>query len=222
MSKDEKERKVHTLKSLAVKITVLSILLILIAVLVNLGIVIGNAQSSIYDLNENYIMSITENLAAVVDGMNENSTSDDYSNALAHAGMKDIESSYAYLVDGDGMMLYHSNASKIGKPVENEVVKGVVAKLQSGTVPANEVVKYQFDGKTKYAAYCIVSNNRIVVVTADWDEVNEPLTKMVSSSLISGLVSLLLLIIISLIIYTFIIVLCYTKQFNQFIFGHGF
>ena len=113
MSKDEKERKVHTLKSLAVKITVLSTLLILIAVLVNLGIVIGNAQSSIYDLNENYIMSITENLAAVVDGMNENSTSDDYSNALAHAGMKDIESSYAYLVDGDGMMLYHSNASKI-------------------------------------------------------------------------------------------------------------
>ena len=56
MSKDEKERKVHTLKSLAVKITVLSILLILIAVLVNLGIVIGNAQSSIYDLNENYII----------------------------------------------------------------------------------------------------------------------------------------------------------------------
>ena len=205
MSKDKKEKKVHTLKSLAVKITVLSTLLILIAVLVNLGIVIGNAQSSIYDLNENYIMSITENLAAVVDGMNENSTSDDYSNALAHAGMKDIESSYAYLVDGDGMMLYHSNASKIGKPVENEVVKGVVAKLQSGTVPANEVVKYQFDGKTKYAAYCIVSNNRIVVVTADWDEVNEPLTRMVSSSLISGLVSLLLLIIVSLIIYTFII-----------------
>lgn len=43
--------------------------------------------------------------------------------------MEGIDSSYAYLVDTDGTMLYHPTAEKIGQPVENAVVLGVVAEL---------------------------------------------------------------------------------------------
>ena len=46
--------------------------------------------------------------------------------------MKGYDSSYAYLVAKDGVMLYHPTADKIGQPVENAVVKGVVADLQAG------------------------------------------------------------------------------------------
>ena len=44
--------------------------------------------------------------------------------------MEGVPSAYGYLVDSDGTMLYHPTADKIGKAVENEVVKGVVSQLQ--------------------------------------------------------------------------------------------
>ena len=80
--------------------------------------------------------------------------------------MEGIDSSYAYLVDTDGTMLYHPTAEKIGQPVENAVVLGVVAELAKGQVPVNETVTYDFKGVTKYAAYAITANRQIVVVTA--------------------------------------------------------
>jgi hypothetical protein len=51
-------------------------------------------------------------------------------NELKGAGVEGITSSYAYIVDKDGTMLYHPTADKIGKPVENSVVKGLVREVQ--------------------------------------------------------------------------------------------
>ena len=45
-------------------------------------------------------------------------------------------------------MLYHPTADKIGKPVENSVVKGVISKLKSENRPQPEVVQYNFNGET--------------------------------------------------------------------------
>ena len=93
--------------------------------------------------------------------------------------MDGISSAYGYLVDSDGTMLYHPTADKIGKPVENEVVKGVVSQLQSGNVPQNAVVTYDFNGTVKYAAYALTSDHKIVVMSADKGEIMEPITNMV-------------------------------------------
>ena len=41
---------------------------------------------------------------------------------LAGVQVEGVESSYIYVVSGDGTMLYHPTADKIGKPVENKVV----------------------------------------------------------------------------------------------------
>ena len=60
--------------------------------------------------------------------------------------MEGVSSAYGYLVDSDGTMLYHPTADKIGKSVENEVVKGVVSQLQSGNIPQDAVVTYNFNG----------------------------------------------------------------------------
>ena len=37
--------------------------------------------------------------------------------------LEGVDSSYMYLVDKDGNMMYHPTPEKIGQPVENEVVK---------------------------------------------------------------------------------------------------
>ena len=69
--------------------------------------------------------------------------------------VKDMESSYAYVVAGNGTMLYHPTTDKIGKPVENVVVKNLVAQIQKDQIPKSDIVTYDFHGETKYAGYYV-------------------------------------------------------------------
>ncbi len=83
-----------------------------------------------------------------------------------------LDSSYIYFVDSKGIMLYHPDPEKIGNPVENAAVKGVVAELEAGNHPPVECVTYKYKGANKYAAYYVGDKERyIAVVTADENEV---------------------------------------------------
>ena len=127
-----------------------------------------------------------------------------YETALADISMEGIDSSYAYLVDTDGTMLYHPTADKIGQPVENAVVLGAVAELAKGQVPANETVTYDFKGVTKYAAYAITADRQIVVVTADEDEIMKPLNQMVNKIILLSFGILAAAIILAYVVSQFI------------------
>lgn len=96
-----------------------------------------------------------------------------------------ISSSYCYIVKSDGTMVYHPTKEKIGKHVENEVIKDVVIKLQSGQNVSSEVVEYDYKGTRKYAAYYIgAQKDFILVITADEDEVLSSSNKIIISILI--------------------------------------
>ena len=91
--------------------------------------------------------------------------------SMSEVGLKGVESSYAYVVSPDGTMLYHPTPEKIGEPVENEVVKGVVADIEAGKKVKNGVVEYEFKGALKYAAvYVDEDSSFILVVSCDEDE----------------------------------------------------
>ena len=90
---------------------------------------------------------------------------------LKDATVTSIEGSYTYLVSSDGTMLYHPDQSKVGNPVENAVVTGLVAEIQAGNIPEDAFTEYEYKGAMKYAAYNILSDNSILVVTADEDVV---------------------------------------------------
>lgn len=82
------------------------------------------------------------------------------------------DSAYIYFVDPKGTMLYHPDADKIGNPVENAAVKGLVEQLEAGKTPTPDCITYEYKGKTKYAAYYIGKDNTyIAVLTADEDDV---------------------------------------------------
>ncbi len=83
-----------------------------------------------------------------------------------------LATAYTYFVDKEGVMIHHPDESKIGNPVENEVVKGLVAKMQAGEHPAPACVEYKYKGAMKYAAYYVgVNENYIAVLTADESDV---------------------------------------------------
>ncbi len=98
---------------------------------------------------------------------------------LAGIGIEGLESSYIYVVDAHGTMLYHPTAEKIGQPVENEVVKGIVSDIEAGKKTENGVVTYLYKGVTKHAAtYVDEGQNFVLIVTADEDEALENFSKI--------------------------------------------
>ena len=84
----------------------------------------------------------------------------------------DLSSAYIYYVDNHGTMLHHPNPEKIGQPVENEAVKGLVALLEKGEHPEPDILEYLYKGKIKYAGFYVGEHEHyIAVLTADEDEV---------------------------------------------------
>lgn len=107
------------------------------------------------------------------------------------------ETGYAYMVSKDGTMLVHPTKSKIGKPVENSVVKGIVKELSSGIQVNGGVAEYLYKGEKKIMGYSIVpETNWILAVAADLGEMNKPVSTMIKYIIIAMLFSVLLSILI--------------------------
>ena len=111
--------------------------------------------------------------------------------------VQDMKSSYAYVVSKDGTMLFHPNAEKIGKPVENAVVKEVVGKISKGEIPESAVATYEFKGETKYAGYYVGPHAEyILVVSTDEKDalaaVNTTIKTMVGVSVVCEIICLLI------------------------------
>ena len=97
--------------------------------------------------------------------------------------IKGAASSYAYITDAQGIMLYHPTADKIGQSVENEVVKGLVGEISQGRIPEPAIITYNFKGVEKYASYYVGGNgNYILVITADESEIFSKVNMMVRRS----------------------------------------
>jgi methyl-accepting chemotaxis protein len=103
--------------------------------------------------------------------------------------ISNLKSSYIYIVNETGIMLYHPTASKLGKPVENEQIKAVVDRVSKGEKIEGNVVEYIFNGSDKYAAYRVVpESNWIVVLSADKAEVQKPIKDMANIIIILALI----------------------------------
>ncbi len=208
MSTTEKSKeKRHYFQSIKGRISLLLITCIVGVVAVLLLLILPNVKSSMRELTQSYLYDITVSagerieLAAEESGnLEETLSAESLKELVGNVGLKGIDSSYTYVVDSDGKMLYHPTESKIGEPVENEVVSGVVEQIQSGGKKIeSQVVQYKFNGVIKYAAYFVNSDaDFIVVISADEDEVMRPITKVMK---VSAGVALLIVLICSVIGY---------------------
>jgi methyl-accepting chemotaxis protein len=125
-----------------------------------------------------------------------------FSQYLADIRVSDTPSSYAYMVDSKGTMLYHPTKAKVGKPVENAQIQEVVKTLQTGSKVQPAVTSYLFNGSKKFAGYTVIPETQwILVLSADYGEIFAPLQAM---NLYNLGVGLLALVIASLLGFFFI------------------
>ncbi len=120
----------------------------------------------------------------------------DYDQLIGNIEISGVEGSYAYMVSPDGTMLYHNNPEKIGQPVENAAVKGIVADLAAGKQVPDGSITYEYKGAYKVAGYAFTKAGNIIIVTADKDvmmaEVDHMRNLLIGYGILCVIVSVLL------------------------------
>lgn len=157
-------------RSIALKIALLAIVSAIVAAAISVVLFSGLTKEQVKSSVENNIGDLATSYATLVNKEIESKGTleyEDYNALLSGVKIKEMSSSYAYLVSPDGITLYHPTKDRVGNPVENEVVKGIVAELKADRTPADAVVTYEFKGANKIAGYSILSDRSVLVVTAD-------------------------------------------------------
>ncbi len=179
--------KIPFFKSIALKIAILSIASALVAAVICIVMFSNLTKEQVKNSVENNIGDLATSYAAMVNDRIETKGAlqyEDYNELLSGVKIKDMSSSYAYVVSADGTTLYHPTKDRVGNPVENEVVKGLVEQLKAGATPADDVVTYVFKGTNKIAGYSILSDRSILVVTADEKDAYSFMSKIRSLAII--------------------------------------
>ncbi len=120
----------------------------------------------------------------------------DYDKLIGQIEISGVEGSYAYMVSPDGTMLYHNNPEKIGQPVENAAVKGIVADLQAGKTVPNGSVAYEYKGSYKVAGYAFTNAGNIIIVTADRDVMMAEVDHMRNLLILYGVICVIVAVLL--------------------------
>ena len=199
------KKRVSLIHGISAKLMFLVIIVEIVAVVASLveeKVRAGKEMATVY---EEYIMSMSETLADEINRIStEDQSATEYENALKDVKMEGLTTSYAYLVDGDGTMLYHPTAEKIGQFVENTEILKVVEKIKAGEKPKDAIVLYELKGVWKYAAYALTDDNKIVVVIADRSQVTAPIGRVIRGIGKLSLITLILCMVIGYIVSQFI------------------
>ena len=189
-----KEVKLPIYKRTGMKISMTATVSVLVAVVAVICLTIPKSKAALQASTEAYMESMAENSRDILDAQLDGAeaTTDQYAAVLGDVKVHGAESSYAYLVSADGTMLYHPTAEKIGSPVENVVVAGLVEEIKAGKTPEDGIAIYEFKGKMKYAGYAITSNKEILVVTADEIEIMAPINRITNVSIGAGILIMIL------------------------------
>ena len=174
MQKSEQQKeKINIFHSISAAVCWLVFFIIVLTMVGLLTCMIPRTKKISSDTNGKYLLSLVEMGAQTVDSIAQegDGETDAEVSFLKNFKIEQAPSAYMYLVAADGTMLYHPTEDKIGKPVENEVITQVVQELQAGKTPANAVSLYDYRGTTKYAAYALTADQRIVVLCTDQSEV---------------------------------------------------
>lgn len=180
------------------------ILAVVVSNVICMVFILESSKKQITDSVKHTMVDVVNTTSKIMENEISNSGVDDldydgYANNLLDVKLEGMDSAYMYVVQNDGTMLYHPTKEKVGQPVENAVIKGVVQQLQDGKKPGTTVVEYDFNGTTKYSAYTILNNENILVLTADESEALAGITTVTGLAVGISAIVVLIAIIISFI-----------------------
>lgn len=206
------KQKINFLHSIKTKVALMVAASIFVATFTILMILIPYMSKTIEAENKNYLLDVVKGNGHIMEVMKlgyDEETVYKYEtldNAYKEMGIEGIESSYTYIVDKTGTMLYHPTKDKVGSLVENEVVKGIVEDLKKGKRDDSAVIEYEFKGVMKYAAFYITEDmDTIIVTTANEDEIKQPIKKLIRVGATVEILSIISFAVVAFILVAYIL-----------------
>lgn len=207
-----RQKKVRTISSIKSKVAMMVGISIFLALCTVLLVLTPYVSNIIETENKNYLIDVAKGNGHTMEMMKlgfDKSTVTDYyilKSAYENTGIEGMESSYTYVVDKDGIMLYHPSKDKVGSPVENEAVKGIVEHIKQGIRDTSDFIEYEYNGVTKYASFYVTTDRSIIIVTAaDKEEITETLRTYTKTSILIGISSIVLFSALAYILITYIL-----------------
>ncbi len=198
LEKAVEKRKVGMFRGIQTRVMIAMLVTAVLSVGIVMAMAIRVTKESLTDRVKGDILTLVEaygvNLetAAYASG-NDVPLQAGLESMFGHVKLEGMDSSYIYVVSGDGTMLMHPTASKVGQPVENEVVSGLVKQLKSGVIPQPDVVEYDYKGSTKLAGYYVMRSGKgIMVLTVDKEDAFGAVNSFVVQCLITSVIILTL------------------------------
>ncbi len=204
--RDQKNR-VQLIHSIKMKIMLLVVGTVLLSNILSLWTAVPLTNQTVSELTESYMKDLAETAGeslereAALVGYDVIMTAEELARHLSDVKVRGMDSCYTYLVSNEGTMLYHPTAEKIGLPVENAAVQQLLKEIGGGNRPETDIIKYDFKGVTKYAAYYIDQEmNFILVVTADENEALAPVAELTRRNVLAGLGTLVICSVVGFIV----------------------
>ncbi|MBP3618902.1 MAG: hypothetical protein J6J38_12765 [Lachnospiraceae bacterium] len=199
--KDKKDNnKVQSIKSRILILVVTGIVIAVgITLLVMMNYIEGLVVDSAYGKMLNTITSYGKMIDVAEEEVQDNDsikqqkevlTADQYKEILQDMEIEGVDSYYYYVLNKSGIILYHSDESKIGKPNTVRVITELLGNINKGVVPDNLCAEFEDNGVTQYASYYVTGIKSVVVVCADGDELMNPIRELIIRAVIVTLVIL--------------------------------
>lgn len=180
--------RVRFLSSIRFKILLLVIVAVALTAFATLAVIVPIVQNTIREQMGNYMYDVVTSNGAVLEDIEENEEYNNYirlSKTFSTVGLQGVKSSHAYVVDKDGTYKYHPDTEQAGKPVEKKALQELVQDLQMGKRSDTAVIHIKENGKTNYLAYYVTKKvPAILVISAEEEEIMQPITKVLYLSIL--------------------------------------
>lgn len=191
------------LQSIKGKVMLLVVSGIVIAVGITLVVLMNYMQELVIDSAYGKMLNTISSYGKIIDVAEEEIqvedsistkknvlTAEQYEEILQDMNVEGVDSFYYYVIDKNGIILYHTDDAKIGKPNTNRVIATLLGNLNKGVVPDSLCAEFEEDGVTQYASYYVTGIKSVVIVCADGDELMKPIRELISIAFIVTLIIL--------------------------------
>lgn len=95
------------------------------------------------------------------------------------------DSSYAYLVDENGNIIYHPDSKQIGHPAENPEIHDIMIEMQNDRQPSPAIVKYSENNQEMISACSLIDKTKwMLVIVGNMDEFEAPIRLLTTTIII--------------------------------------
>ena len=201
-----RKKKIKFYSLIRTKIITLVIFSVILTLAISTIAFVSKSGSIMNRLMKNYMKDAVTymggNLERDVELLGRSALSvDSLDKKLSGYKLSGMASSYTYIVDSTGYVLYHPSSDEIGKPIQIDAVKALQSKLGSGNPLAPDTMEYQYDGINQYAAYYVSTDESyILILTANKEDAMSEINGLTHVILLLSLIPLFICSVVAVII----------------------